>query len=255
MFGAECAAIAVGLWRQQDLIRFPEPTRDWAKQSRWQTLEEESCARELEDLRANRQLMLARFQEEENTLTARMHEAGSQADAGERLLLTAQSDELVRAVQRCLEEFGFECQYMDDVWAAGDRREDLRIRLPADSAWITIAEVRGYTKGAELKDLLRMGRFRTRYVQDEHSLPSGSWYIVNEFISQDPAARPRVLQSNDKEVETFGEDDGLGIGSVPLFEMLMDFRRGLLTQDEVQHLLRDSRGRLNYDARSRKPAG
>jgi hypothetical protein len=64
-------------------------------------------------------------------------------------------------------------------------------------------------KGAELNDLLRLGRFRRRYVQDEGDLPSCSWYIAKDFISDDPAKRPRVLQANNNEVETFGEDEGL----------------------------------------------
>jgi len=248
-FGAECSAIAVGLWRLQDSSRFPETTPDWTQQSRWQTAEEEERAKELIAVRERRAKMLASLQAEEETLEVRLRDVRSRVDVNERLLLTAQGDELVRMVARCLEEFGFETQYMDDLWKPGDRREDLRIRLGIDPDWITIAEVRGFAKGAEQNDLLRIGRFRTRYVRDERILPSGSWYIANEFINQDPAGRPRILQSNDKEVETFGEDDGLAIGTVTLFDMLMDLRGGRLTHDEAQRLLRDGRGRLTYQRR------
>jgi hypothetical protein len=249
-YGAECTAIAVGLWRKQDVGRFPEPLEDWAGLVRWQTVEEESAATELNHLREMRVQMLDRLQVNEDTLGVRLSEARGRADAAERLLLTAQGDDLVHAVRRCLEEFGFEVQYMDDVWAPGGRLEDLRVRLPAEPKWIAIAEVRGYKNGAAVNDLGRLlARFRTRYLQETGTLPSCSWYIANAFIPEDPAMRPAILHSNDAEVETFGEDDGLAIGTVCLFDMQMDLRRRRLTPDEAQGLLSHSRGRLKYERR------
>jgi hypothetical protein len=249
--GAECAAIGVGIWRKQDLVRFPEPVEDWTKQPRWQTVEEVSVTSDLSTLRETRQQVLERLQVDESALEAKLWELGSAADSDERLLLTAQGDELVRAVQRCLGELGFKVEYMDDVWRAGDRREDLRVRLPTDPKWTAIVEVRGYKNGAAVNDLVRLlARFRTRYLQEVGTLPSCSWYIANAFIPEDPAMRPPILHSNDAEVETFGEDDGLAIGTVFLFDMLMDVRRGRLTQEDAQQLLRDGRGRLIYQLSS-----
>jgi hypothetical protein len=87
-------------------------------------------------------------------------------------------------------------------------------------------------------------------MQDEGKVPSSTWYVANELIATDPGSRPAVLRSNDKEVDTFGKDDGLAIGTVTLFDMLMDLRRGLLSQSDAQRLLRESRGRLVYKRRS-----
>jgi hypothetical protein len=247
---AECAAVAVELWRDQDQTRFPRPVEDWTVEARWQSVTEEAVRRDLAELRRARDHVLEKFRTDEQLLEAKLQEARALAETDDRVLLTTQGDELVRAVKRALEVFGFEVQYMDDVWPAGDRREDLRVSVAGDPAWTNITEVRGYVRGAELNDLLRIGRFRSRFARDEGSLPSSSWYIANEFIGQDPGTRPMVLQSNDQEVDTFGEDDGLILSSVTLFDMLMDWNRGALTSDEARRILRESRGRLSYERRT-----
>jgi hypothetical protein len=239
------------MWRKQDSNRFPEPLHDWAKQPRWQTIEEQSGVAELDALRGMREQVLERLQTDEAALEAKQRKLATAADSGVRLLLTAQGDELVRAVQQCLEELGFAVEYMDDVWKEGGRREDLRIRLPADPEWIAIAEIRGYKNGAALNDIGRLlVRHRTRYLQEKGALPSCSWYIANAFIPEDPAKRPPILDTNNDEVKSLGEDDGLAIGTVILFDMLMDVRRGHLAKEDAQRLIRDSRGRLTYQLRS-----
>jgi hypothetical protein len=247
---AECLAIAIDLWRMQDLMRFPYPVESWANNPRWLTSPEEEIAGELHGLARHRDQLLAELASQESALESKFAEAQMLADADERQLLTAQGDPLVRAVQRCLKEFGFNVKYMDEIWKPGDRREDLRVSQSSDATWTNITEVRGYAKGAELNDLLRIGRFRTRYMKDEGKVASSAWYVANELIATDPGSRPSVLGANDTEVGTFGEDDGLAIGTVTLFDMLMDVRRGLLSQDDAQRLLRESRGRLDYKRRN-----
>jgi hypothetical protein len=246
----ECLAVAVPLWRDQDLMRFPYPVEDWAKGQRWQTIQEEDLTRQLHELARKREEVQQELASQETTLKSTFADARTHADADERQLLTAQGDPLVRAVERCFKEFGFDAKYMDEIWKPGDRREDLRVSLESDPTWTNITEVRGYTRGAELNDLLRIGRFRTRYMKDEDKVPSSAWYVANELIATDPGSRPSVLAANEKEVETFGEDDGLAIGTVTLFDMLMDLRRGLLDPEEAQELLRESRGRLDYVRRA-----
>ncbi len=246
----ECLGIAIELWRMQDLTRFPFPVEDWASNPRWLTSPEEEITRELHGLRQQRKQVLAELDSQESVLETKFGDARTRADADERQLLTAQGDSLVRAVERCFKEFGFHVKYMDAIWKVGDRREDLRVSLACDAAWTNITEVRGYTRGAELNDLLRIGRFRTRYMKDEGKVPSSAWYVANELIATDPGSRPLVLGANNTEVETFGEDDGLAIATVTLFDMLMDLRRELLSQDDAQRLLRESRGRLVYERRN-----
>lgn len=246
---AECLAVAVDLWRLQDATRFPDSVKDWSKDPQWMTAPESKAVRDLGELRKRRDQWLADFVAKEAHIEAELADAHSRANADERQLLTAQGDSLVRAVERCLKEFGFEVKYMDDVWKPGDRLEDLRTSLRTDPSWSNLTEVRGYAKGAMLSDLLRIGRFKSRYMKAEGKVPSCSWYVANEFIASDPGSRPPILRSNDTEIETFGEDDGLAIGSVALFDMLMDLRQGLLPIGEAQRILREGRGRLRYDRR------
>lgn len=243
-FGAECTAIAVGIWRGQEPLRFPEPEGSWSRHPRWQTEREKSITHALAELRDRRQQTLDALAHEEDGLVAELTAAESGADAAERKLLTAQGDDLVRAVEQCFRAFGLDVRYMDDKWPVGDRLEDLRVRVPGRS-WVLV-EIRGYKGGAELNDLLRLNRFRSRYVKDEKKMPDANWYVANQFAGQDPASRPEVLHSNSAEIVTFGEDDGLAISTVTLFDMLMDLREGILSEGEAQRLLLDSRGRLTY---------
>ena len=247
---AECVAVAVDYWRGQDVNRFPRPEEDWETEARWLTLPEAAATKELQDLVERRDRVLEELNAQEEALTSKLAEARAHAAATDRLLLTAQREPLVRAVQRCLEEFGFSVRNMDDEWPESDKREDLRVSLSIEPDWTNLTEVRGYAKGAEVNDFLRLGRFRKRYAQDEGHFPSSAWYVPNEFVRQDPATRGEAMRTNNKEVESFGEDDGLVVGTVSLFDLLMDLRGGLITQQEIQKLLMGNRGRLTYNRRS-----
>jgi hypothetical protein len=157
------------------------------------------------------------------------------ANRHERGLLTAQGDDLVDAVRACLEEIGFHVVNVDqEIATKGDRREDLRISDHDRPDWVAIAEVRGYKRGAQLNDLLRISRFVARYVQEAGRMPDASWYIVNHNMDQDPSIRPTPLASNPTEVTTFVDGNGLIIDTRFLFKKLMEVRSGLIESRDLR---------------------
>lgn len=171
--------------------------------------------------------------------------ARAKADAGLRRLFVAHGTDLVAATIQALELLGFEVRDMDEVWPDGDKREDLRVSDPTVAGWEALAEVRGYAKGAQQNDLIRIAaRFVPRYMQDEGMPPAAAWYIVNHFRSQDPMTRPRVLAPNDAEVEEFakGLAPGLVIDSVTLFQLCRAVERQELTAAEARSALVDATG-------------
>ncbi|MFI5541569.1 hypothetical protein ACIA5H_34820 [Nocardia sp. NPDC051900] len=49
--------------------------------------------------------------------------------------------------------------------------------------------VLGYTSGGKPGDLQKIERFASLYALDNQKLPSGKWYIVNQFRERDPSTR------------------------------------------------------------------
>ena len=170
---------------------------------RWQTPEEReiNAARIASEAEwANAQ---AEYQRNLSVLQVREAEATQRADEGERRLLTAQGEELVEEVTCALHELGFEVADVDEnISSPGDRIEDFRVIDPDDDGWIALVEVRGYTGGAQLNDLLRPNRFVTRFTRVEGRERSAAWCVVNDFRERDATTRPRPLESNPQEVET-----------------------------------------------------
>lgn len=238
-------AAAIDAWRERDSLRFPAPV-DWQARDEWKTDAEVLVSERITAVDEERRTALRRFQEERAALEQEQAEAIQNADSHERRLLTAQGDDLVAEVKATLEELGFSVIDVDaEVASAGDRREDLRVTDAEAPEWIALVEVRGYVRGAQLNDLLRLGRFVVRFARDEGHEPSAVWYVVNQFIGSDPSTRPLPLGSNPTEVETFGEDGGVVIDSADLFIALMRVRRGEWTASEARARMRASGARLD----------
>ncbi|WNG17386.1 hypothetical protein [Cystobacter fuscus] len=201
----------------------------------------------LKSIRNERNEMLARLDSMERELTAELHAANVAADAGERLLLTEQSELLVGAVASAFREFGFQVQDMDAVWPVNDRREDLRLGLSERGDWLSICEVKGYCKSAKSSDLLKIERFRGRFFKELGRDPNRCLYVVNSFVNDAPSSRKKPLHSNPDEVEAFAEDGGLVVGTVELFRLLMDVRRGRVDVQTARSLLADSTGVFSWN--------
>jgi len=237
-------AAAISSWRHIDPLRFPSGP-DWRNEPIWQTPAEQSAASLATSIEAERETSLAALDQRATEAETALASAREAADQNERQLLTAQGPELVNAVIAALTAFGFQVQDMDDVWPAGDRREDLRITVADDPSWEVIGEVRGYAAGAQLNDLLRIGRFARRYLAERRVSPAATWYVANQFIREAPMTRPRILHSNPDEVEEFGVASGLCIDTRDLLRLWLDVQIGTRIPHSVRSLLVASRGRLD----------
>jgi len=240
----EWVRAAWGTWHQADPSRIPPPP-DWADSSSWYTPAEAEIALRGHAVAEKKQQVIAELEAEANAIDDEFVAARMKAEVGPRRVLTAQGDDLVAAVQQVLEDMGFEVDNMDLVFDEGDRREDLRVRDA--EGYEAIAEVRGYKGGAQSNDLLRIGRFAMRYQQEKGCAPSAQWYVVNEFLNDDPGTRPTVaLASKPDDVREFGENPGAVISSVTLYRLWQQVMSGLLTKEEARKLLRDCRGQFTF---------
>jgi hypothetical protein len=229
------ARVAIQEWRKLSPDRFP---REWFDDARWLTVDEEDVEVSRTKLEADRRDALDAFERRSSELEAHGVEAADRAAKGERRLLTAQGADLVEAVVEALTSIGFEVRDMDLETPEGDRREDLRINAPGTPTWEVIAEVRGYSGGAQLADLMRLTRFARRYRDEVGRSPDACWYICNQFIGAHPGQRPVMLASNPNETREFREDLPLAlIDTALLFQFLKRLRRRELSPDEARRAL------------------
>jgi hypothetical protein len=240
---------ALRRWNTLWSATFPLRLLDWERDARWQTLEERRLVRQLHELSESQQAAVEGFEDRRKKLQGELGDASSNAANNERLLLTAKSDELKDAVNEALTELGYIVTDVDEVMEGSAHLEDLDIRDPDDEDWVAIVEVRGYNSGAALNDLLRLGRFAERFRDREGRGPSARWYVVNQFVGQDPGTRPPVLDGNDKDFSAFVEDGGMLADTADLFRLLMQVRAGELSADEARAVLRATSGRLNLPER------
>lgn len=237
-------AAALTEWANNDAEKFPG-TPQWREREEWKTPAEIELTSRIQAVRARYKAVLADLEQEEFSLATELEVTVAEADATARRLLTAQSDDLVDEVQATLEELGFAVRNVDkEIANPGDRREDLRVSTGDRPGWTAIVEVRGYKRGAQLNDLMRIGRFVTRYVQEIGKPPDKSWYVVNQYFDQDPTARPLPLVSNPLEVQTFAEDNGLIIDSRYLFQLRMRVRAGHIQARSARAKLIDASGQF-----------
>ncbi len=236
---------AVEQWSNVDPSRFRPLIENWKRSVEWETPRETAARCALVDLESERDDFLTRMQGRIQAQELELEQARSEGDASERRLLTEQKDELVEAVITALEAFGFAVQNMDLVWPENDRREDLRVTTVDVPDWVVLVEVRGYGKGAQLSDLIRItARFLPRYEREVGALPSAVWYVANHSLRQDTSLRGRILQGNDAEISEFesGEAPGLVLDTSALLRLWLRLQRGELSAGEARDRLVGARG-------------
>ena len=241
---AKWLPLALRAWSTVAPDRFPEPD-PWADRAEWRTAAEERAHDEWRELRQEGLRYIEHWEREVGKKAEALQAERARADLGQRRLLTAQGSDLVDVVKGCLMVFGFQVDDMDDVLPPTDRREDLRVSCPDDPEWVALVEVRGYKGGAAVNDLLRLGRFARRFIQDEGRPPSRVWYVANQNVGRDPALRQPILASNPDELATFAEDDGLALDTTTLFRLWVAVESGELGALGARRLLMDSRGRID----------
>jgi hypothetical protein len=232
---------ALNAWSHLDSARFPV-RQAWRQEERWQVSKERELIAELRQLEVERNNMLTEVEMRMTKVRGQLENAQAEGEV-DRKLLTTQGDELVAAVRSALRNLGFDVAAMDERWPVSDKREDLRVTDVSVNDWEAIAEVRGYKRGAELSDLMRLSRFAKRYQQDEGRYPDGVWYIANHFIPDSPSERSAILASHPKEVDAFADDDGLIVDTRHLFDMVVNCQIVVLQKEDAREKLRNGRGR------------
>src|SRR5258708_5164188 len=242
---ARWAAAALADWHNADPDKFPGGP-SWQEIDEWATPAELKLRARMKALQEELDKFVQDMEQEKLEVLRQQEEEFVRANNSDRRLITGQGDDLVDEVQAALEEVGFIVTNVDrEIAGEGDRREDLRVKDPGNPDWVAIAEVRGYKRGAQLNDLLRIGRFVARYVEETGKLPSASWYVVNHSFNQDPAIRPSPLASNNSEVRTFADGEGLIIDSRFLFRIRMEVRSGSVEPQQARARFISSTGVLS----------
>jgi hypothetical protein len=236
-------AAALDEWRAIAPDVFPGEAV-WTTRPEWRTPDETEIAAETTVLESRWADAVRAHDEAIAALEVRRLEAEQHADENERRLLTAQGADLVEEVIACLTDLGFDVIDVDkEVAQPGDLREDIRVTAEDTPDWIAIGEIRGYGRGAQLNDLLRLGRFVVRFVRDEGKEPNAIWYVVNHFRETDPTTRPAPLEANQAEVDTFAESGGVVIDTRDLFRLRNLVATGLITTEAARRSLQQARGR------------
>jgi hypothetical protein len=145
---------------------------------------------------------------------------------------------------RTLRKLGFGVINADDDAAPGDKLEDLDITDSEHPGWLAIAEVKGYTKGAQTAAFQQLARFSARYLQRTGTSPSAEWYIANQFRKQDPSTRQPILHGTSEDIRTFASAAGLIIDTATLFRILDYVRTGSCTPAEARAHIRSATGVL-----------
>lgn len=170
-----------------------------------------------------------------------------EADQSERLLLTGTDTSLVDVVRKTLELFGFDVTDVDAGLAEGQaKKEDLRV---ADGDWISLCEVKGYTKGAKLGDIGKLQGYATLFAAETGHAPTALWYVVNHWRETDPSSRANLLQGGDEYIEAFAEQGGLVVDTRDLFRLRKAVEAGSISTDAVRELLKSSAGRFEQPHR------
>ena len=136
---------------------------------------------------------------------------------------------------------------MDELESTTVRREDLRVVSPDVPNWTTLVEVKGSVRGgAKANALLNFGRYRLEYFKETGTEPSAMWYIVNQFIGEDPRTRPPILSSDQSSLDTFAEEGGLTTDTADLFRLWMAAKEQRLPAEEARSRLMHTRGRFTF---------
>jgi hypothetical protein len=232
---------AVRVWHERNPKRFPHDP-GWPSDRRWMTSDETRLLDAIDTLEVERNAYVAESEQRERAFRDELRLAQDAAESGARRLLTAQGDDLVAAVTTALERLGFDVEDRDKLVQPGEPRlEDLRVTAPADDPeWVALVEVKGRTGGAAVGDLLKIGRFVENFIETEGRRPSRRWYVVNQFIGQDPGSRQLILHGHDADLAVFARQDGMAMDTAQLFELVRsvedgsteaaDARRHLMTQ-------------------------
>jgi hypothetical protein len=215
---------------------------NWQDDPKYMTPAETAASNGVANLESDAAEYAFRLKRQKAGLTSALAQARQAAETGPRQIVRLQGHALVNPVAEALRGIGFVVSKSDDVAKPGDLLEDLQVNLDEETEDTALVEVRAYTGGAALNDLLRMGRFVERYITKHGQPPARRWYITNQFVGKPPSDRSKPLASNPAEVASFAESDGLVIDTSDLLELWMRVQRGELRQDAARDQVWESTG-------------
>lgn len=207
--------------------------------------EELAASERLHDLKRQLEEKTAELQRMIGDAEKELTRTSSQATANERLLVSANDDELVNAVQRALKALGFQNVQNPDPdrkLAGKRRREDLNFTYENG---VCIAEVKGSKGGAAEGAVTQLIQHEVNYVAENGKKPDRKWMIVNQFRTSAPRDRRPPLESAQATLNSFAENDGLIIDTAQLLELQLDVAKGNRSADDVRAHLWNARGRLD----------
>jgi hypothetical protein len=239
----EWFALALRDWHEKTPSRVPtEP--EWQTRPEWSSAAQRAASQALVTFETQRVEAERRLNEIEAELRSAVTLASASAASGIQRLLTAQDEPLVDAVADALEALGFGVTPMDPTRAPGQpKMEDLRAANPDDPSWTNITEVKGYSGGARVGDFLKIARHATHFLREETSLPASRWYVVNQFLEEDPDSRRLVLAGSEQDLAIFAEDGGLVVDTRELFRLVRMVEADQLTAAQARTSLCGASGR------------
>lgn len=225
-------------WATDEPHTFPaEP--DWVSDPQWMNSAEIEATAALERSRADAQQVAHQLEQQVREAEARLAEVREAADASTRVLLTGTDTPLVDALEALFTRLGFSVRNMDKQEGSREKREDLQVSW---GQWTAIAEAKGYTSGGKPGDLQKIERFASLYVLDNQKLPSGKWYIVNQFRDRDPGTRRPLMRNHSSDVSVFGDGGGLVIDTRDLFLLDKAVAASHISAERARNLLMTSSG-------------
>ena len=215
--------LLVTQWAQSDKDAFPN-FGDWTASPEWMVVEEERILSQIQALEQKKQEFVVEIDKHIGELTTELTLAKTNANKGQRRLITAQGKELVDEVTKALKDIGFNVTDVDElVGEKGPKREDLRLEHldKGGEDWNAIVEVRGYARSpGNNTDLLRLARFAELYRKETGQTPDKRIYIVNGQLELLPSQRQEPLASAPDDLQIFSESGGILIWSIDLFRAL-----------------------------------
>jgi hypothetical protein len=227
-----------------DAERFP-PRWDWRCAAEWASAETRDLMKERSTSQQAWDSANAAFARAQADVDDRLEQARARDVRGIQQLLASDGDDLEAAVVGALEALGFNVTAMDEHHDAvsGARLEDLRVSDIDDSDWICLAEVKGYSKGAKVRDVAQViGRPVVGFLKEVGREPSAVWHIVNANRGENPSSRPKAIP-DDRDLKALADANGVLIDTRDLFRAVRGVQAGGLEAAVVRRALRDARSR------------
>ena len=228
------------------------PDVEWKTSVRWSPPEVRKHIADLQELRHAHEDAVVEFHRSEQEIQAHLKESTRVADEGTRRILTDDGDELVEAVTTVLEDLGFRVTDMDDHHdkRTGAKLEDLRVEDPLEPEWLSLVEVKGYTRGAKVNDVPQItGRPAVTYTKETGHEPPAVWHVVNSWRGANPSTRAQAIP-NDDDLRPLTDANGALIDTRDLYEAWRDVSAGMADAEKVRASLRGAKTRWRWTAES-----